>query len=126
MHLSASRICLKVLPVTVWNDNKTRCVYTYTFLDEESDVTLCSNKLLEKLGIANAEPYPCTLQTVKGCKMAHDVRLTSSSMKGLNLTKSINITNVLAVSNLPDLQDSIPSDNDVHRYTFIWDSVYQT
>ena len=80
---------------------------------------MCSNKLLKKLGIANAEIYPCTLQTVNVCKMTQDVRLTSLSVKGLNLTKSIDITNVLAVSNLPDLQDSISSDTDVHRYTHL-------
>ena len=118
MHLSAFRVRLKVPPVTAWNDSKTSCVDTYAFLDEGSDVTLCSNKLLEKLEIVNAEPDPCTLQTVSGCTMAHDVRLTSLFVKGVNLTKSIDIINVLAGSNLPNLLDSISSDTDMHGYTY--------
>ena len=69
MHLSVSQVCVKVLPVTVWNDSKTRCVDTYAFFAEVSDVTLSSNKLLENLGIADAVPYACTLQAVNCCMM---------------------------------------------------------
>ena len=44
---------------------------------------------------------------------------TSLSVKGLNLSRSFDLNNVLAVPTLPDLSDSIPREMDVLNYSYL-------
>ena len=62
----ASRMRLKVLPVTDWNSVKTLCIDTYAFLDEGADTTLCSERLLSKLRISETSTRSFKLQTLNG------------------------------------------------------------
>ena len=115
----ASRVRLKVLPVTVWNSVKTFCIDTYAFLDEGADTTLCSERLLSKLRISETSTRCFKLQTLNGnSNLARTVH-TSLSVKGLNLSRSFDLNNVLAVPTLPDLSDSIRREMDVLNYSYL-------
>ena len=120
-HRMFSKIRLKVLPVTVWNDSKTNHVSTYAFLDEGSNTTLCSEKLLQKLNITDTERHSCTLHTVNGANALHHVMRTNLSVFGCDSSELIQLKNVLAVPNLPGLQESIPSAKDSQHYPYLSD-----
>ena len=41
----------KVAPVKVWGSDPTKVEYTYAFIDEGSSVSLCSQNLVQRLGV---------------------------------------------------------------------------
>jgi len=118
-RVSVSKVRLKVLPVTVWDSSKTNCIDTYAFLDEGADTTLCSHKLLSKLNISEAEYHPCTLQTINGSTDFPQTMKTVLSVKGFNLSRSIELDTVFAVPRLPDLSESIPRELDTSHYPYL-------
>ena len=42
---------LKVVPVKVWSANPSNCVSTYAFIDEGSNINMCSSRLADRLGV---------------------------------------------------------------------------
>ena len=65
------RVCLRILPVRITNNDGTHRVDMYAFIDNESDTPLCTNSLVQKLHLKH-KPTEFSLTTVnardrKGC-----------------------------------------------------------
>lgn len=69
-------IFLRIFPIQVHGHDKT--VRTYALLDDCSDISLCKNKLIDKLGIAGSEKsFYITTVSYEGCsKKGKEVCLT--------------------------------------------------
>ena len=113
------RVRLKVLPVSVWHPGSDRIVSTYAFLDEGSNSTLCTESLIKRLGITG-QRVKYAMSTVGNTSERWGKR-TSLSFKGINECDQVNVSNVLAVSSLPDLRHSVPSREDAKRYSYLRD-----
>ena len=119
--LSHRKVWLKVVPVHVWGPDRSRCITTYGFLDEGSDTTLCSQDLVDTLNL-KGKKVMFSLSTLhgtneqKGCSV--DI-----VVKGVNESKELFLREVIAVSDLPDLEDSIPTRNDVKHYPELLNNV---
>ena len=119
--LSHRKVWLKVVPVHVWGPDRSRCITTYGFLDEGSDTTLCSQDLVDTLNL-KGKKVTFSLSTLhgtneqKGCSV--DI-----VVKGVNESKELFLREVIAVSDLPDLDDNIPTRNDVKHYPELLNNV---
>ena len=92
----ASRnVRLKVIPVTVWSDTSRKHEKVYAFLDEGSDITLCTNALIKRLG-ARGKSVQYTLSTLGRVdnKQGFETRL---SVQGNGEQTIINLRSVLIV-----------------------------
>ena len=107
------QVRLRVVPVKVWGARK-GLVETYAFLDEGSDITLCTEGLLDKLKL-RGEPVQVSLATINGIKTRAGRRV-SLSTQGVDENAVIQLSNVISVPTLPELQSSIPSNKDVSKY----------
>ena len=67
---------LKVLPVTVWSSGSDRCFNTYAFLDEGSNVTLCTESLVKDL-------------CLKGYKVEYSISTVSETKQQLGIKVSL-------------------------------------
>ena len=92
----ASRnVRLKVIPVTVWSDTSRKHEKVYAFLDEGSDITLCTNALMKRLG-ARGKSVQYTLSTLGGVdsKQGFETRL---NVRGYCEQAIMNLCSVLSV-----------------------------
>lgn len=80
---SGGRVCFKIVPVKVRGPKGD--METYAFLDSGSDVTLCLESLVEKLGISH-KSADYEIQTIAGSKQVSgkEVSLTLDSVEGHN------------------------------------------
>ena len=104
------KVRLKVVPVVVWGRKNNTKVETYAFLDEGSDTTFCTKRLINKLGIAGKE-ISCNVTGMNGTQMLHG-NIVTLSIKGINEENAINIDNVFAVDKIPEVTSSIPTNDD--------------
>ena len=106
----STQVRLKVLPVVVWNELTGRSCVTYGFLDEGSNTTLCTKELIERLGV-KGKKIDYTLFTVS-------VQV-SLLVRRVNEAQVVSLAEVIAVSSLPKLEDSIPRMQDVKKYSYL-------
>ena len=59
------KVSLRVVPVKVKNEDGTREIETYAFIDSGPDTTLCSKDLVQELNLSS-KPCEFTLTTVNG------------------------------------------------------------
>ncbi|XP_071490096.1 uncharacterized protein [Diadema antillarum] len=107
---SRKRVCLRVVPVNVTGNGQV--IQTWALLDEGSDVSLCSDRLVKRLGIQGA-PKDFQLNTV-GNSLSNqkglEVGLTVS-----NITdgKTINLPKVWTVKEMNISHTCIPTKADL-------------
>jgi len=104
-----SQVRLRVIPVKVWGSKK-GMVKTYAFLDEGSDTTLCTERLLDKLK-QKGQPVKMSIATVNGIEDQAG-RKVSLSVQGVKESAVISLPNVISVSTLPNFRSSIPTSGD--------------
>ena len=110
------KVWLKVIPVTVWGVTQRRCVTTYDFLDEGSDVTLCTQRLADQLNLKGTK-ICFSLATISGTEQRSGIKV-DLNLRGVNDQQHIlSLQDVVAVPALPDLRESVPDHADIERYS---------
>ena len=103
-----------MVPVLVQGVAGSKSVETYAFLDEGSDATLCSERLLSKLGL-KGERVHCSVDTINGLKQRTATKVTLAA-RGVDEREVVQLGEVYAITKLPDLYSSIPRATDSARY----------
>ncbi|XP_060596965.1 uncharacterized protein LOC132750912 [Ruditapes philippinarum] len=108
-----NRVSLRIVPVVVQNGNKQ--VKTYALLDEGSDVTLCSDELVRKLGAVGIR-REFTITTVNQSterKRGLEVQFKVSS---LDKRETLDLNKVWSVRKMPISLDSLPDRREVSKW----------
>ena len=114
----APLVRLMVVPVKVWVARSTRVVEAYAFVDEGSTSTLCTTGLQKALSLSEAR-VECSLSTMRNLNLATAFHC---------LCWVISMPSVLAIFEIPDLRQNIPTRSDVKKHphlnrlfsTFVW------
>ena len=112
------RVSLRIVPVRVSGADGGPDVETYAFLDDGSDITLCSNSFAETLGLSG-KPTTFSLTTVNEkdrSRSGFDVEL---NVKALKSDDSIHLNKVWTVDRLPVSRRSIPTDEYVRGWSHL-------
>ena len=112
------KIFFRVVPVQVHGRNK--IIQTYALLDNCSDITLCENELINKLGIESHEKSfnITTLSDTKCLKKGKEVRFSVSSVDG---TEHINLDQVWSVDKIPVDTRCIPTPDELKKWPHLRD-----
>ena len=103
-----------MVPVTVWGSSRRKKVTTYAFLDGGSDITLCSQRLVDQLRLQGAK-VSFFLASINGDEEQEGIKV-DLNLCGLHGTYILSLRDVVAVSTLPDLTGNIPDKDDVARF----------
>ncbi|XP_060589840.1 uncharacterized protein LOC132744996 [Ruditapes philippinarum] len=100
-----NKVSLRIVPVVV--GTKTMQVETYALLDEGSDVTLCSESLVKRLGV-ESKPCKFTLTTVNKSSQNINGKEVKLQVSALNGGQVIDLQKVWSVKTLPISLQSLP------------------
>jgi len=100
-----NQVSLRIVPVVV--GTKSAQVETYALLDEGSDVTLCSDSLVKRLGV-ESKPCKFTLTTVNKSSQNMNGREVQLQVSALNGGQVIDLQKVWSVKSLPISLQSLP------------------
>ncbi|XP_067045816.1 uncharacterized protein [Acropora muricata] len=117
---TSTRICLRIVPVRVHDNNSGRILETYALLDNGSDVSLCDAELVKELDLqGERRDFLLTTQETKdSAKSGLELKLTISSLDG---TSALEIQRVWTVDRLNVLSRSIPRAEDVQVWSHLSD-----
>ena len=95
----------KVLPVKVWASNPEKPILTYGFIDEGSNVNLCSEKLAKRLGVpltaTNAQLITSNAISVM------DQKVKSLAIQGVHESMAFMVKDAFVVEEVVDVSSSI-------------------
>ena len=96
---------LMVAPVRVFTKDGSRFVDTHCFLNNGSQVNICSQRLMDKLRANSAN----VKQKITGIAGSREMisSLVSLRVKGLNESATFSLPEVLVMKDLPDISSSI-------------------
>lgn len=115
---TTGKVCLRIVPVTVYNG--IRNVDTYALLDEGSDITLCSDSLVKRLG-AKGKQREFTLTTVnQSTEKRHGLEL-KLQVGALRCNDTIELDRVWSVERLPISIKSLPERREVSMWNHLKD-----
>ena len=93
----------QLLNVRVWNKHHSEYENAIALMDGGSNVSLCTERLYDKLGLTGKEANVC-MKTLDGAVRDITTKRTSFNIKGNQLsTATKRLNNVLVVQSLPDL-----------------------
>ena len=123
---SATTLCARkgnsvyfpIVAVKVHHNNK--MLKTWAVLDQCSDASICTTKLLECLGI-QGKRKPFTVNSVTGKKTTQDSVEVELNISSIDDECSIQLENVRSVSKLPVTTSSLASKTDIHEYQHLND-----
>jgi hypothetical protein len=101
----SNQVSLRIVPVVVGTGSSQ--VETYALLDEGSDVTLCSDSLIKRLGV-EGKPCKFTLTTVNKSSQNQTGREVQLQVSALNGGQVIDLQRVWSVKTLPISLQSLP------------------
>jgi hypothetical protein len=112
------RVCLRILPFKITNNDDTCQVDTYAFIDNGSDTTLCTNSLVEKLHLKH-KPTEFSLTMVNAQdkkRRGLEVELKVQALKGEG---KLQLDRVWSVDHLPISERSIPEVDDIGHWSHL-------
>ena len=117
---SNGRVLLQIVPVKVKGRGQEKEVRTYALLDSGSDVTLCDEDLVKRLGVSGIErSFLMTTQERKNSsKIGLEVELTVESLDG---DAKIELPRVWAIQALNISESSIPREDDALKWPHLQD-----
>ena len=113
------RVCLRVIPVRVQGLCNGWIIETYALLDDGSDVSLCDQRLLEKLGLKGISRQ-FTLTTLSNTEEQSGLEV-SLNVSSIDVEKGLCIARVWSVEGIPVSQKSIPVPDDLRRWPHLQD-----
>jgi hypothetical protein len=111
---------LRIVPVKVKNEDGTREIETYAFIDNGSDTTLCSKDLVLELNLSS-KPCEFTLTTVNGQDKSRNGQEVKSNIQSLNGDGSIQLDRFWTVESLPISEQCIPTVEEISRWSHLSD-----
>ena len=114
---NVQKINLRIVPVTIHGQNVK--VTTYALLDNGSNVSLCTNDLLNKLNVNRARTS-MNITTVTSSVSLNSFK-TSFNISAVNENRLVHIDEVLSVDKLPISMSSMISKNDMSIYDHLQD-----
>ncbi|XP_014675114.1 PREDICTED: uncharacterized protein LOC106815198 [Priapulus caudatus] len=107
-------VCLRIVPVRV-KGRGTKETEVYALLDNGSDISLCTSRLADQLGL-RGKPKTFSLTTVSDQNHLQTGREVSLSVSGLTASESIDIDRVWTVKDMSIPISSIPKKKDVDTW----------
>ncbi|CAB4009642.1 Hypothetical predicted protein, partial [Paramuricea clavata] len=107
------KVSLRIVPVKVKNEDGTREIETYAFIDNGSDTTLCSKDLVHELNLSS-KPCEFTLTTVNGLDKSRNGQEVKLNIQSLNGEGSIQVDRVWTVESLPISEQCIPTVEEIN------------
>ena len=114
------KVSLRVVPVKVKNEDGTREIETYAFIDSGSDTTLCSKDLVQELNLSS-KPCEFTLTTVNGRDESRNGQEVKLNIQSVKYGGSIQLDRVWTVESLPISEQCIPTIEDISRWSHLSD-----
>ena len=114
------KVSLRIVPVKVKNEDGTREIETYAFIDNGSDTTLCSKDLVHELNLSS-KPCEFTLTTVNGQDKSRNGQEVKLNIQSLNGDGSIQLDRVWTVESLPISEQCIPTVEEISRWSHLSD-----
>ena len=102
---SSHKARLKVLPVEVTSPQSGRSFKTYAFLNDGSNATLCTTRLMRRLHVRK-EKESLQISNIFGQRSQGAFKL-DLDVKGVKESKEFHMTDVYALPSLPDVSDDI-------------------
>ena len=103
-----------VVPVKVWPANSSNCVSTYAFIDEGSNIKMCSSRLADRLGI------PISATNVKlltsNAESVLDQKIDNLMVQGIDELERFKVKEAFVVDEVVDVRSSIPTNDLVQRF----------
>ena len=104
VNVKSQKVCLRILPVVV--HGKDVEIETYALLDEGSQVTLCDEKLFERLNLPSIDTT-LNLNTVNQT-VTHDCKETSFVVSSLDGVNNVSVNRAFTVTELPVSLEGLP------------------
>jgi len=122
-HYSHSKngICLQVVPCLVKSKGSRTC-QVYALLDQCSNVSLCTDALISKLGI-QGKPSAIQVNTVSGF-LESEVKEISLTALDMDCNVNFTLRKVYSVPKLPFTPESIPLEDDLKRWPHLKDLTF--
>ena len=110
----------KIVPVKVWARNPERFVYTYAFIDEGSNVNMCSEDLVKKLGVS-VSASKVELVTSNATSLIN-TKVDGFGIQGVDEPSAFFVKDALVVKELVDVSSSIPTREIIQNYKHLQDA----
>ena len=114
-------ICLQVVPCLVKGKGSRTC-QVYALLDQCSNVSLCTDALISKLGI-QGKPSAIQVSTVSGY-LESEVKEISLTARDMGCNVNLALSKVYSVPKLPFTPESIPLEDDLKRWPHLRDLTF--
>ena len=105
----SQKICLKIVPVKVSNEEGPREIQTYAFIDNGSDTTLCTMDLVRKRKLSS-EPCEFSLTTINKENKTRSGQEVKMNVRHINGKGDIHLDRVWTVESLPISEKDIPTE----------------
>ena len=102
---------LKFVPVEITSSQSGKKIKTYAFIDDGSNATLCTTKLMQRLNVQDDEES-LQISTIFGPRSQKAFKL-DLLIQGINETKQFFMKDVYALPSLPDVSDNIVKHEDI-------------
>ena len=108
---------LKVVPVKVWANDPGEHVLTYAFIDEGSNINMCSSHLAKRLGVSTSATN-VQLLTSNAISVL-DRKIDDLVIQGVNELEAFRVGEAFVVDNVIDVSSSIPTNDLVQRHSHL-------
>ena len=98
----------KVVPIKVWHSDPNLCVSTWAFMDEGSEVSLCTLDFAQKLG-ARLSQTKVNIDTNSGASQVTK-KIDQFFIQRVDEMQSFEVRDVLVQDSIVDVNSSIPTD----------------
>ena len=109
----------KVVPVEVWGTDPSKSACTYAFLDDESDSSIITKRLMQKLGFMHSDDH-CKMVTANSVS-DHQIAEAPLHVKGVEEEPILCFKDVVVFDELTDISESIPTDKVAKTYPHLKD-----
>ena len=118
-NMKGARTAMAIVPVKVWTKHGQSPICTYAFLDNGSNRSFCTEKLLNLLGIQGRET-PTSLTTMERMNSVKKRQvILDLKVSDLEENTFINLPAILSSPAIPVTGDDIPTQDDVDRWTHL-------
>lgn len=112
----AKQVCLKVVPVKVMGQYRT--VETYALLDSCSDVSLCTQHLVDELGIKGIEDNFSITTVNKEASSEHGLKV-SLKVESLDGRNQVDVEKAWTIKEIPVSAGNIPRKMEVNQWSHL-------
>ena len=114
------KVYLRIVPVKVSNEEGTREIQTYAFIDNGSDTTLCTTELVDELNLP-IEPCEFSLTTINGKIKTRSGQEVKMNVRNINGDGDIHLDRVWTVESLPISEKDIPTAEEINHWSHLSD-----